>query len=126
MAALSRTSSRRQAIGVFGAGAGFAGRLMLFPVLFIVKTGPCVRELSYGILYSLKHNVRTGGGMRKNKRFHFRLPAADAAILKAMAEQIGCSVSEFVRRAALDEALRILRTGREQMREEVNSGQRRT
>jgi uncharacterized protein (DUF1778 family) len=48
---------------------------------------------------------------KKRDRLHLRLASSDAALLKAAADRLDCSLSELVRRASVEAALRTL--GRE-------------
>jgi uncharacterized protein (DUF1778 family) len=45
---------------------------------------------------------------KKRDRLHLRLASSDAALLKAAADRLDCSLSELVRRASVDAALRTL------------------
>jgi uncharacterized protein (DUF1778 family) len=48
---------------------------------------------------------------KKRVRIALRLAGADAALIRAGAERLDCSVSELMRRAAIDAALRALGRG---------------
>jgi uncharacterized protein (DUF1778 family) len=45
---------------------------------------------------------------KKRDRLHVRLPSSDTALIKAGAQRLDCTVSEMVRRAAVDAALQAL------------------
>lgn len=45
---------------------------------------------------------------KKRERLYVRVPASDVAVIRAGAERLDCSMSELIRRAAIETALRAL------------------